>query len=784
MIEFLNSFSKLEFDKIVARLASLAATDIGRAKIHELHPLSTCQQIGTAHQQVSEMKLLIESGAAPEFDGIVDCRTIIHRSEVQGSILSAHDLRHIANLLMAAEKLRSHIKENAKLVPSLHSVSTKININLILEYNIDSAINEKGELRDDASKALKEIRLRITELRKTLQRRLEGVLENAVKNAWAQDEIVTTRDGRMVIPVKVEHKHHIPGFIHNASASGATVFIEPVESLEINNALRSALFDEEREIERILKALTVQVGQCAKSLLDTLDIIALLDTIYARAKYSSLMKGSPVSVGTSSITLKEARHPLLVEQIGYDKVVPFDFEMGKDFNTILISGPNAGGKSVLLKTIGLIVTMVYHGMHAPVSPDSEVPLLSKMFVDMGDEQSIENNLSTFTSHLVNLKHVCENTDRAALVLIDEICAGTDPAEGGALGVAFLKKLTALGSYNIVATHNSLLKAFVQGEKNMVNGCMDFDHNTLTPTYRLRIGTIGSSYALEIAERLNVHEEILSDARIALGEETSRIALLLSELERQQQEYAKKIESLKREEENVKQLAEQYKSMLFTLTQERDRLRMKALDEAKEIVRKARSKMEAIIKEIREHKAESSVTQKARKELQNEEELLLSLESDNFKHQESIGSTFTEGQAVRFKDGNEIGEIIRLLDQNTVLVLSRNAKIVTRRDQLLPANNVDSERRSFVASTMKLNDHHQLAIDVRGMLAHEAIKVVDKSLDTAILSNQPFLKIIHGKGTGALAKKLHDFLATHAQVKSFRLGEWNEGGTGVTFVELR
>lgn len=782
MTEYLHSFSKLEFDKILARISSLTATELGKSKIERMQPCTSPGEVETTLKQVSEMKMLIEANFPPSFNGVTDCRSIIRQSEIQDNTLNASELRAVANLLAAARKIKAHLRKHGESCPRLQSLAEKIEVNRILEFNIESAINEQSEIRDNASKNLRAIRATLRELRETLRRKLEAILRSAVKNAWAQDEILTTREGRMVIPVKVEHKRHIPGFIHNTSASGATVFVEPVETLELNNELRSLMFEEEREVQHILKALTAQVGSNATSLLGTMEVIALLDTIYAKARYSMLINGTEPSIlSVGSILLAEVRHPLLIEQIGYERVVPFNLEVGKNHHTVVISGPNAGGKSVVLKAIGLAVVMVHHGIHAPASRDSQIPFISRIFVDLGDEQSIESNLSTFTSHLVNLRDICESADSSTLVLVDEICAGTDPTEAGALSAAILRRLSDLQSLNIITTHNSLLKAFVQQERDMVNASMEFDHSTLCPTYKLRVGMVGSSYALEIAGRLNFDAEILTQAKIALGEKRDRISSLLSDLELEHSTLKKELENIAVKKQELNQLIREYEFKVDKIDRDKNLLRKQAVDQAKDIIRKSRSLIENVIKEIREHNADRRVIQKAKREIEKEESNLDALEHDVISeegHQE-----FTKGQLVRFKEGNEIGEVMKRLDEQSIVVLFKNTKIVARKDQLQPVAQ-EPERQARHIHRTSTEVKQQLTIDVRGMVAHEAVAVIDKSLDTATLANQPFLKIIHGKGSGSLSRKIQAFLSHHRQVKSFKFGDWNEGGHGVTIVELK
>jgi DNA mismatch repair protein MutS2 len=783
MLEYLHSFSKLEFDKIIARLSSIAVTEVGKVQIQQLKPLASISDIQTALKCVSEMKMLIESNIPPPLEGVVDCSSSINFSRIDGNILSAPNIRHTGNLLVASRNLKTYLRKQENSAPLLASLSDKINADKILEFNIDSAINQQGEVLDSASKKLRRIRSRLHFMREDLRKQLHTLLQSAVKNSWAQDEIITTREGRMVIPVKVEHKQRVPGFIHSTSSSGATVFIEPAETLEMNNGIRGLMFEEEREIQQILKDLTLQIRFKADELLVSIYVIGKVDLIYANAKYSLSIMGGEARVGSGVMSLQEARHPLLIDHLGYNRVVPFNLEMGKGYHSVVISGPNAGGKSVVLKTVGLIVTMIHHGIHAPISSDSQIPFISKIFVDIGDEQSIMDNLSTFTSHLKKLQLICDEANSTSLVLVDEICAGTDPSEGGALAVAILKRLTYQKSLNVVTTHNSAVKAFAVGSDGMLNASMEFDQSTLAPTYNLRVGVIGSSYALEIAKRLNVSESILSDARSALGAGTHKISSLLSYLEKEREILQNQLEVLRKKELHLNELIGQYETKLSKFNNEVNVIKKTALEEAKEVIRQSHSTIEKAIREIKEERANNEVVRKTKKEIQQENQRLHNLETELAARDSQKNKTeVVVGQLVRLKGGNTFGEIVEIIDKDYVLILSRNLKFKIGKKELVHVNSTISSYPSKLNYSIDVVPNHQ--VDVRGMYRDEAIAAIDKSLDNAILLGQLQVKIIHGKGTGALQKKIHIFLSHHPQVKSFRLGEWNEGGSGTTMVNLK
>ncbi len=405
-----------------------------------------------------------------------------------------------------------------------------------MEYNIVECIDEDGHIRDSASKDLKRIRQDLISTAETLRKRLSSILTRVSEKDFLQEEIITTRDGRMVVPVKAEHKNHVPGFIHSSSASGATVFIEPAETLDLNNALTELQLSEQREIARILGELTVQVRAIRSQLEPTIALLATLDLTFAKAKYSIEVIGNPPAISTAPrLRLFQARHPVMLQRHRREEVIPFDLELGGDIRTLVITGPNAGGKSVAMKSIGLLALCAQSGLHIPAAPESELCVFESVFVDIGDEQSIENDLSTYSSHLLRMRDILFGATDRSLVLIDEIGAGTDPAEGGALAASILHDLTWRGSTTVATTHHGMLKAFAHETKGVSNASMEFDQETLKPTYRFRFGVPGSSYALELAKRLELPVSVVEKARELVGDEKIKLESLLTELERQSQE---------------------------------------------------------------------------------------------------------------------------------------------------------------------------------------------------------------------------------------------------------
>ncbi|MCI0705863.1 MAG: endonuclease MutS2 [Ignavibacteriae bacterium] len=779
---FAAALQKLEFDKVLDRVARLTSSEPGRAQATSAYPLTDITAINEELKRVSEAKeLLIAEGTIP-IDGVKNISPALQKTRVENHILTAVELLDVASTLKTARVMHGFLTKRKSIYPHLAVFLPRLFYEKVVEYNIENAIDESGSIRDTASKELKRIRQDIIASEESLRRQLTAIVRRVSEQEFAQEEIVTTRDGRLVIPIKAEHKKHVPGFVHTSSASGATVYIEPAECLELNNSLRELHLQEFREIEKILRDLTRQVQEIQEPLELSLQTLALIDVIVAKAKYSIEILGNAplVSAESRRVRLVQARHPVLLQRHGREEVVPLDVELGTDgVVTLIITGPNAGGKSVAMKTVGILALCAQAGLHIPASPESELPLFENVFVDIGDDQSIENDLSTFSSHLVRLKDIVTGANSTSLVLIDEIGAGTDPAEGAALGAAILDELTKRRAMTIATTHHGALKAFAHETPGMANGSLEFDQATLSPTYRFRFGVPGSSYALELAERLAIPPGVLIEARKHMGEEKTKLESLLAELESQMQEQRRQSQLVSGERSELQRLIDSYEAKLAEVKRDAASVRKKAVEEAQALIQKAQSTIERTVKEIREQGADKKRIQSAREEV-----TLLQTEIAGL-HQatpETIeDETFAVGDSVRLRDGSEVGEITELRGKEAVVVWS-NGKLRVPIAKLVK----DKKSAGSVISYQTDSNYEPQAapeVDLRGMLGDEAIEKVQRVLDDAIVSGLHRVDIIHGKGTGALRKKVTEFLKGYPHVKAFRLGEWNEGGSGVTVVEL-
>jgi DNA mismatch repair protein MutS2 len=707
----------------------------------------------------------------------------VQKGGLEGTILQGKELAQISSTLRAARLIRAFVSRRKEEYPLLWANAEPLHNDKVLEFNIDQAIDESGAIRATASRELQTIRRSIADRYESLKKRLAGILREVSELGFSQEDIITTREGRMVIPVKAEHKNRIPGFIHSASSSGATVFIEPTETLELNNEITSLQFQEQREIERILRALTGQVGNIKEEILLSLDLLADLDCLTARAKYSIEVMGvAPVVNREGDLRLVDARHPLLLVAHGRAGTVPLSLELGTLTRTLVISGPNAGGKSVAMKCVGLLVLMTQAGLHIPASEETVMRLFASMFVDIGDEQSIESDLSSFSSHLRNLKMIAEQADGDTLVLIDEIGAGTDPSEGGAIAAAVLEWLTARSAYTVATTHHGFLKVFAHETPGVGNGAMEFDQATLTPTYRFRAGTPGSSYALEMAQRLGFQASLMNRSRELLGEAQHRLESLIGELEASLQQNRNEAERLEREKLRAEELIRTYEQRVKGLQAELKEMRRKAIEEARDIVDRANAVIERSVREIREAGAPAART--ARENVKQLKEELAS-ETGGAVPETPAAAPLAPGDAVTIGGTGDPGEIASIAaDGKSAVVIFGHVKMRVHLADLRPAirRNLRSDQVAELRTAKMASAPREL--DIRGMTGDEALPLLDKFLDDALLAGYGRVDIIHGKGTGVLRKKVIEFLEAHPRVRSSRIAEWNEGGTGATVVELK
>lgn len=785
---FAAAAEKLDLPKILHHIQYYASSDLGKEAVVNIEPCSDINTISIEHNRVSEMRRILESEDSFPIDGIKNIRLAVHRSSVENSILPARDLLNIASTLRAARNIKNFVEKRREYLSELTNVTSLISINKEIEFNISQAIDENGEVKDSASRELKNLRDEISQKQQIIRKTLERIMRATAEQGMTQDEIVTTRDGRLVIPIKAELKNKFPGFIHSTSASGQTVFIEPSETLTLNNDICELFFKEKREVERILRDLTSQIRSASELIKTTVETVTMIDLAYAKARYSIEIKGNkPLLKESGSIVIQLGYHPILMLRHQRETIVPVNIDVGKTFTTLLITGPNAGGKTVALKSVGILALMVQCGIHVPVSPDSEFPIFKNIFVLIGDNQSIENDLSTFSSRVLQLKNIIEESTSESLVLIDEIGSNTDPTEGGAIAAAVLDHLTQCGALTIATSHQAALKAFAHNSAMMENAAMEFDQESLLPTYRLKIGLPGSSYALEIAERLGMNEAIIKKSREMLGDQKTKLEQLILDLENRSQLLQSKLATADENLLKYKKLAQEYESKLKTFTSEIREVKKKAIEEAKSLIERASSQIEHTVKEIKSQNASKEVIKSGRQTIMELENELAKLDAEVLRSRDDAGSAHLMkiqiNDLVTLKSGGQVGTVLTMPDKNGNLLVAFNSIKAKVNVSNISAVKINSVKHEPSTSSFSINKEYTNEVDVRGLYGDEAVATVDKFLDDAILAGLGRVNIIHGMGTGVLQKRIWSFLENDKRVKSQRFGERSEGGAGVTVVEL-
>lgn len=773
----------LEFDKIRHRLAEFAGSDLGKELALALTPSVAPEEVAAWQAETTEAKELWQGIERVPLGGIYDIRRPVKEARV-GRTLPPEDLLITGSTLRAARLLKDFFSgEREEDYPVLSSLASELVVFPEVEKAIDRVVGPEGTIRDDASPKLATLRSRIRILQNRLKDKLDSLVRSGENQKYLQEALVTIRNGRYVLPVKQEYKANFPGIVHDQSASGATLFIEPIAVVELNNQLRQVEAEEEEEVARILRELSGLVGAVAAEIQEDLKILARIDLAFAKARYSLTLQGTePVLNSKGYIRLIGARHPLLTGD-----VVPIDLELGGDFHTLVITGPNTGGKTVSLKTVGLLTLMAQAGLHLPARSGTETAIFSGVYSDIGDEQSIEQSLSTFSSHMTNIVSILrEAHDEKSLVLLDELGAGTDPAEGAVLAIAILNALHRRGARTVATTHYSDLKVFAYNTPGVQNASVDFDPETLRPTYRLLIGLPGRSNAFAISARLGLDESIIEEARSLLAPGRQRVEDLIGRIaaeKRVLEEERKDAAILRR---RLQEEEEEYRKELTRLKEERNRLLAEAREEARSLVRETRREMENLLRELREAapQEQSRMVNSARRRMK---EKLETFEEPKPAPAGGYQGEIRPGISVYLTHLGQKGEVLET-NEDSVQVQVGALKVWAPRNVVAPLEKEGQEtgrgQISYGDLAQKKAKTISPELDLRGLTVEEAIMAVDKYLDEALLAGLPSVRIIHGKGTGALRSAISEFVRGHRQIKSSRWGETGEGGMGVTVVEFK
>ena len=779
----------LELDKILDRLAGQTccadAADAARAVRPETDPATVRRLLG----ETADAHRLMARFGAPSFGQPRNVNNALARAQA-GATLSPRELLDIAYTLSVIRRVTEWRSHCEGVLTSLDDRFSLLSPNLYLEDKINTAILSEEEVSDKASPALADIRRKMRAASARVRDQLDRMIHSPSYQKLLQDPIVTIRDGRYVVPVKAEHRGEVPGLVHDTSSSGATVFVEPMAVVEANNDLRLLAAKEQAEIERILEALSAAAGGFHDAITADYRILIDLNIIFAKARLAYDMKAElPCVTDDGRVRLNRARHPLIEP----DKVVPIDVELGFDFDTLVITGPNTGGKTVTLKTLGLLTLMTMCGLMIPVGRDSTVSVFRQVLVDIGDEQSIEQSLSTFSAHMTNLIAILKEAGDGCLVLADELGAGTDPVEGAALATAILEQLRRQGAEVVATTHYAELKSYAVHTDGVENGCCEFDVATLKPTYRLLIGIPGKSNAFAISDRLGLPHEVVERAGALVSSEAGRLEDVIGRLNEQQA----RLEEAQREAETVRATAQTALLQAEKKAAESDHRREteleRAREEARRIVEQARrevvgfmEELEVLRKQTKDAMALADAKSRLKSQLRRMDEAI-----DPVREREEDGYVLPRplkvGDTVRLADIDKTGVVMALPDKNGQ-VLVRAGIIETRVPianlRLEKPKTAESDRRRSTAGVSRAERAVKSEVDLRGMNADEALFETDRFLDAAVMAGLGQVTLIHGKGTGVLRAAIHAHLKTHPSVAEFRLGAYGEGETGVTVVTLK
>ncbi|MGN0291873.1 MAG: endonuclease MutS2 [Lachnospiraceae bacterium] len=785
----------LEYNKIIDLLVRHANCDAAKKRCQKLEPMTDLAEIESAQQQTGDALTRIFKKGSLSFLGIHDVTPSMKRLEI-GASLGIEELLHLASLLEVAKRAKAFSRSDREesVTDSLDPLFDGIEPLTPLLEEIRRCIISSDEIADDASPALKSIRRSMNGMQSKIHTQMNSLLNSASANGYLQDNVITMRNGRYCLPVKAEHKNQISGMVHDQSSTGSTVFIEPLAIVNLNNELKELSLKEAEEIEKILADLSNIVSEYIPYILEDYRILVDLDFIFAKALLAKDYNGvAPVFNTEGRINIKKGRHPLLDPK----RVVPIDIRLGSEFDLLIVTGPNTGGKTVSLKTVGLFTLMGQAGLHIPANDNSELAIFTDVFADIGDEQSIEQNLSTFSSHMTNIVSILEHVTEDSLVLFDELCAGTDPTEGAALAISILSGLHNRGIRTMATTHYSEIKVFALQTEGVENACCEFDMETLSPTYRLLIGIPGKSNAFAISGKLGLDSSIIEDAKSRITENEENFEDLIARLEDSRVTIEKEqleISSYKAEIETLKKRLEEKQERLDN---SREKILREANEEAHKILREAKEVADASIRNFQKYgkiNADNKTMEQERTKLRNkmnEVEKNMALKSKSPAANTKAPKKLRIGDSVKVLSMNLKGTVHTLPDAkgNLFVQMGILRSQVNINDLILLPDESDVNSKKFQktsAGKIKMNKSATISTEIKllGMTVDEALSELDKYLDDAYLAHLSSVRIVHGKGTGALRNAVHGYLKKSKYVKNYHLAEFGEGDAGVTIAEFK
>jgi len=781
----------LEYNKVMEMLENKASSTLGKALCQELKPSSVLAEVIAWQKETAEATNMLLQIGTPPIGPFFDLATALKLATI-GGCLTPKQLLEVADSLRTSRSVKKFITSSGvarEKYPVLFEQADRIQNHVELEKHIELCILTESQISDHASPDLRKIRKSIESKNTAIRNKLESMITSPIYQKYLQDSLITIRQDRFVIPVKSEHKNQVKGLVHDQSAKGSTFYIEPLAVVELNNELRELHIEEQKEIERILRMLTGEVGNVAESIAQNIGAMTKIDFLFAKGKLALDLKAVEPEINQSrKFRIKNGRHPMIPKNV----VVPSNIWLGEHFTSLLITGPNTGGKTVTLKTVGLLTIMAQAGLHVPADYGTEISIFDDVFADIGDEQSIEQSLSTFSSHMTNIVKIIKEMTPHSLVLFDELGAGTDPTEGAALAMAILDELKSRGIRTLATTHYSELKEYAIVTDGIENACVEFDVETLSPTYKLLIGIPGKSNAFEISQKLGLDKHIIAYAKEYIHKDDIRFEDILANIEKSQRQVEQERDEAIRIRLEIDKLKNSLKEKEDKWLKQRDDLTKKAKDEARELLKQAKDEADEIIKELRNIK--TSADQSRNKDVEEMRRRLLEgidRTSDSVIKSEAINEFAPEhllvGDSVRVLSINQEGTVIALPNdkgeltvQVGLMKMNVNLKQLAVISKKKKDEKVYNKFREFSAKSASISSE----IDVRGNNIDEAITIIDKYLDDAAISSLNQVRIIHGKGTGALRKGLHDHFKGHPHVKKFEDAAYNEGGNGATVIILK
>ena len=786
----------LEYHKILSQLSEYAYSPEAKRRCLKLVPITDRAQIEHLQLQTKDALSRLFKCGSLSFSGVHSVNDSLKRLEIGGA-LSAAELLSICSLLEAAKRVKAFSRSEKDEMPddSLTSFFTDIEPLTPLYDEIKRCILAEDEIADDASSTLKSIRRSMRGMNDKIRAQMNHMINNTTTRSYLQDAVITMRDGRYCLPVKAEAKSQIPGMVHDQSSSGSTLFIEPMAVVNLNNEYKELLLKEKEEIEKILANLSNLTADFSEQIASDYAILSELDFIFAKAAYAQTYNGAaPTFNDDGYLHIKKARHPLLDKK----KVVPIDVMLGKDFKLLIVTGPNTGGKTVSIKTVGLLTLMGQSGLHIPASERSELGIFDEVYADIGDEQSIEQSLSTFSSHMVNIVRILKKADDRSLVLFDELCAGTDPTEGAALAISILSKLQLYGARTMATTHYSELKVFALSTPGVENACCEFNVETLSPTYRLLIGIPGKSNAFAISEKLGLGKDLIEDAKTRISENDGNFEDLLADLEKSRLTIEKEELEINRYKEEIQTLKERLEQKQEKLDASRDKILREANEEAYRILKEAKDVADETIRNFNKYGksgAPVSEMEKDRSKLRdkmNDRQKKMSEQQKQSSVNHKVPKKLRIGDSVKVISMNLKGTVHTLPNAKGDLyvqmgilrsLVNINDLILLDEDSPMMAN---AKVNKTGAGKIRMSKSASISpeINLIGKTTDEAISLLDKYLDDAYLSHLSSVRIVHGKGTGALRNAVHTYLRRQKHIKSFHLGEYGEGDAGVTIAEFK